>query len=161
MRIEGRGFRAELPVRWEGAISVPSAGRATQSRARDAGVALSEPPALHLASFPLPAVRGDFGSGAVDLMDDGDAFVAVVEYGPESLGTPLFDTGPLPRRLTRRDFAVNRLQRALPGQAGFQAFCTEAGRPLCLYVVLSGGRKADTLVAEVNAVLGGLEVEPR
>lgn len=161
MRLEGGGFRAELPEHWEGAVSVPSAGRTTRARARDQGVALTEPPALHLASLALPAVRGDFGSGVVELMDEGDAFVAVVEYGPENLGTALFDTGPLPRRLTRRSFAPSALQRPLPGQAGFQAFCTEAGRPLCLYAVLAGPRGVDAALAQVNQVLAGLTVMPR
>jgi len=161
VRLEGSGFRAELPARWEGAISVASAGRATAARARDGGVALRDTPALHLASFPLPTVRGDFGSGAVDVMEAGDAFLAVVEYGPESLRTALFDTGPLPRRLTRRAFAPGTLQRGIPGQAGFQAFCTEAGRPLCLYAVLAGPGGIEAALGEVNAVLGRLQVLAR
>jgi len=161
VRLEGHGFRAELPERWEGAVTIPSAGPATRARARDRGVTLREPPALHLASFALPALRGDFGSGAVELMGEGDAFVAVVEYGPESLGTALFDTGPLPRRLTRRSLAPSALQRTLPGQAGFQAFGTEAGRPLCLYAVLAGPRGVDAALAQVNEALAGLRVLPR
>lgn len=161
MRLEGHGFRAELPPRWEGAISVPQVPAATYARAAEQGVTLSNPPAAHFASFALPAERGDFGSGAVELMGEADAFVAVVEYGPENLGTALFDTGPLPRRLRRADFAPNALQRAIPGQAGAQRFCTEAGRPLCLYAVLGGARQADTLIEQVNAVLGALEVTRR
>ncbi len=155
MRLEGHGFRAELPARWEGAIAVPDAGRRTLDR----GVRPATPPAVHLASFPLPAVRGDYGSGAVERMADDDAFVAVVEYGAADAGTALFAAGPLPRRLQRGAFSPRALQRGLPGQAGLQVFCTEAGRPLCLYVVLGGARRADAVVAEVNAVLAGLHVE--
>lgn len=161
MRLEGHGFRAELPQRWEGAIAVADVGRRTLERAERNGVRPATPPAVHLASFPLPGVRGDFGSGAVERMADDDAFVAVVEYGPTDADTALFAGGPLPRRLQRSSFSPRALQRALPGQAGLQVFCTEAGRPLCLYVVLGSARRADVALAEVNAVLRGLHVAPR
>ena len=87
-----------------------------------------------------------------------NAFIALVEYGPESLGTPLFSGRALPRRLRPEQFRTNSLQRAIPGQAGLQVFCTEAGRPLCLYVVLGSTRNARALVDEVSTVLAGLEL---
>jgi hypothetical protein len=116
---------------------------------------------LHLASVPLPADRGDYGSGVVDLLGPGDAFVAVVEYGTDSVGTALFDTGPLPRRLDHRLFRPDGLQRAIAGQAGYQHFCTEGGRALCLYVVLGAAHAARRLARQVNDLLPRIQVTQR
>ena len=43
-------------------------------------------PVVHLANFALPEDRGDFGSGAVDLMRLGPRVRGLFEYGPESVG---------------------------------------------------------------------------
>jgi hypothetical protein len=158
MRIDGHGFAVDLPAPWEGAVRVGSATVAERQRAGDHGLAVHTPPVLHLSTTRLPADRGDFGSGAVDLLGSGDVFLAVVEYGPESVGTPLFDTGPLPRSLDHRLFAPNGLQRAIAGQSGWQRFCTEAGRALCLYVVLGAHHDARRLARDASAVLDRLEV---
>ncbi len=158
MQFSSHGFRVALPPRWEAAITVGPPDEALRFRAAERGRQLAEPPALHLANFPLPPERGDFGSGAVDVMGVDNAFIALVEYGPESLGTPLFSGRALPRRLRPEQFRTNSLQRAIPGQAGLQVFCTEAGRPLCLYVVLGSTRNARALVDEVSTVLAGLEL---
>lgn len=160
VRLESHGFRVELPAPWEGAVVVGELDAATRRRAQERGTAVHTPPALHLATFALPPVRGDFGSGAVDVMAGDDVFVALVEYGPESLGTPLFARAGLPRRLEAGDFRSNALQRWNPGQAGLQVFCTEAGRPLSLYVVLGGTANTPALARQASAVLAGLEVEP-
>ena len=48
---------------------------------------------VHLATFPLPEERGDFGAGVTELMRSPDVFVVLFEYGPESLGSPMF-AGP-------------------------------------------------------------------
>ena len=37
--------------------------------------------------LPLPAGRGSFGSGAVELMAGQDVFMTLFEYGEESVGT--------------------------------------------------------------------------
>ncbi len=161
MRIEGHGFRVDLPTPWEGAVRTGEVSEALSRRAAATGRQVQTPPVLHLSTARLPAVRGDFGSGAVDLLTSADTFVAVVEYGADSLGTPLFDTGPLPRSLDPRRFQPNGLQRAIPGQSGFQHFCTENGRPLCLYVVLGAHHSARKLVRNVNDVLSRLQVASR
>jgi hypothetical protein len=161
MQIDSHGFRVDLPAPWEGAVRPGEVSWAESRRAASTGVEVRTPPVLHLSTTRLPAVRGDFGSGAVDLLGDADIFVAVVEYGPESLGTALFDTGPLPRSLAHRRFRPDGLQRAIAGQAGYQHWCTEAGRPLCLYVVLGAAHAARRLVGVVDGVLSRLEVLPR
>lgn len=158
MELRAHPFSVALPPRWEGAIRASTVDADTRRRAHARGDVLSTPPALHLASVPLPRDRGDFGSGAVEELTSTDAFVAVVEYGRESAGTALFEPGALPRRLRPRDFRGDTLQRALPGQGGLQVFRTERGRALCLYVVLGSLANAAALVDEVNDVLSTLEI---
>ncbi len=61
-------------------------------------------PVAHFATFPLPEEVGDFGGGAVTLMRPTDIFAVLFEYGPESLGTPLFARQGMARSLTTGDF---------------------------------------------------------
>lgn len=161
MLVQAHGYRVDLPTPWEGAVRIGAVSESVRERAAFQGLEVLTPPVLHLASVPLPADRGDFGSGAVDLLADTDAFVAVVEYGAESLGSALFDTGPLPRRLDHRAFRPDGLQRAIAGQSGYQHFCTENGRPLCLYVVLGAHHAARRLTRQVNDILSDLEIASR
>lgn len=179
MRLTGHGIVADLPRGWEGAITTqreipPSdvARRAGAPQRRtgpggepgeavDAAVAMagvSAPPAVHLGNFPLPADRGDFGSGAVEIMLPSDAFVALVEYGPECVDTPLFERAEFPRRLRPDWFDARGLQRQLPGQAGFQTFFTYRDRAFCLYVVLGERGRARALVDDVNRVLDAIAI---
>ena len=60
-------------------------------------------PVVHLANFPLPEHRGDFGSGAVDRMGSGHVLLVLFEYGPESVGQALFQRQGLPTRLRPDD----------------------------------------------------------
>ena len=108
-------------------------------------------------SFPMPEARGDFGVGVTDLMRSGDVFVTLFEYGPESLGQPLFAKHGVPR-LTRDLFTSRRLQRTLPGQVGCQLFFTAQRRPFCLYVVVAGRAHLNKLIPQVNKMLDGLEL---
>src|SRR4051794_8334012 len=141
----GVGF--EVPPGWEGRIvRRPSTHPAERARA-----------VVHVASFPMPENRGDFGVGVTELMRSGDVFVTLFEYGPESLGQPMFATKGIPR-LTRDLFTSKRLQRTLPGQIGCQLFFTEARRPFCLYVVVAGRLHLNRLLAQVNKMLAGLEL---
>lgn len=156
MELTGHGLAVDLPTGWEGRISreEPQDVRL----ARRGGVT---PPVAHLASFALPPHRGAFGSGAVELMRAGDAFVALVEYGPDAVGTPLFAGKGLPRRLDPRWFSSQALQRSLPPQVGWQTFFTDAGRAFCLYVVLADGDDAHLLARRVGEVLAGVRIEAR
>lgn len=155
MRLTGYGLAVELPAGWEGTIAVDHGDEAFAL----AGEGGTVRPVAHFATFPLPAAPGDFGSGAVDLMGTGDAFVALLEYGPEEAGTPLFARQGLPRRLDPRRFSGRSLQRGIAGQAGWQSFFTEAGRPFCLYVVLGDGSDAHLLVRRVEQVLATVRIE--
>ncbi len=161
MNLSAYGITTELPPGWEGRITKrtePTPG--TQSRARGSPGEVTSPVA-HLGNFALPEDRGDFGSGAVDLMGDANVFVCLFEYGPEGLGQELFARKGLPRRLTPNLFSPNRLQRSLPGQAGAQLFFTESNRPFCLYVVLGNHRGAAGLVPLANDTLQATRIDPR
>ncbi|HZC69508.1 MAG TPA: hypothetical protein VE442_02320 [Jatrophihabitans sp.] len=147
--VAAHGLRVHLPERWEARLFLRDA---------TADEAESVNPVLHLANFALPPGRGDFGSGAVEKMGAGHAFVALLEYDSDEAGTPLFAARGVPRPVLR-DFARNALQRPLRGQLGYQRFFTEHGRAFCLYVVL--GSPAAGLVGKVHGVLDNIKVIDR
>ena len=153
MRISAHGLALEVPSGWEGRIrrqQVPSSDPA-QLRAHAV---------LHAADFPLPAERGDFGSGTVETMQSGHAFIALVEYHSSGAGTALFASGAgMPRELSDEDFSPRQLQRTIAGQAGTQRFFVEDGRAFCLYVVLGSMADRARVVARVNTVLPAITFE--
>lgn len=167
MLVQGYGVRAQLPSGWEAVVrpSAPPAGRHALEPEGEVGSsstpqsAAPRPATLHAGTFALPSQRGDFGSGAVDRMGTTDSFVALLEYGPEEVGRALFASQGLPRRLDPRQFSTSSLQRALPGQAGWQTFFTDHGRPFCLYVVLGDAGDALRQVRRVEQLLDTIEIE--
>jgi hypothetical protein len=149
-RISRSGIAVDLPSGWEGAIDgggFPQLADGARS-----------PTVLHAGSFPLPTERGSFGSGATELMNSDDIFIALFEYGPDSVGTPLFAAQGMPRSLGPADFDRDALQHALPGQSGVQRFFTEAGRAFCVYVVIGSHIDRSELAERVNHVLGTIEI---
>lgn len=114
---------------------------------------------LHLANFALPARVADYGGGAVETMRARDVFVSVLEFGPESAGTPLFAPTGVPT-LAADSFDRNLLQRGLPGQSGAQQFFSVEGRPYCLYVVLGEHLLRARAAPEVNRVLQRISFAP-
>lgn len=163
MRIEAHGLRAELPAGWEGRISRRQPGAAVGTRGTTGTQLLTEQtaPVLHMANFALPEDRGDFGSGAVDLMGTGHLLVVLVEYGPDSVGTALFPAVSSVPRLATRMFSSQGLQRVQRGQAGAQRFFTLNGRAFCLYAVVGDQREASALAPTANSVTAQIEVTPR
>jgi len=146
-RLAAHGLAVALRTGWEGRIL----RRATTAEDEETyGV-------LHLATFPLPEARGDFGAGVTELMRSPDVFVVLFEYGPESLDSPMFAPRGVPR-LRADMFSSKRLQRPLPGQLGCQLFFTEGTRPFCLYVVAGSRAYLPRIVAEVNFVLAQLDI---
>jgi hypothetical protein len=181
--LSGWGISTELPEGWEGRISLrvtptgtthdeasaeaPSTRRTLRALAgSSAPGAVGWPgeipnPVVHLANFALPPGRGDFGSGATDRMTEANALIVLFEYGPESVGQPLFASQGLPRTLRPHHFRSNALQRQIPGQVGFQHFFTEAGRAFTLFVVLGSTRHAPTLTASCNRTLANTRISSR
>ena len=145
-RLAAHGVAVDVPRGWEGRILRRAANNPLE-HARTV---------MHVASFPLPEERGDFGVGVTELMRSGDVFVSLFEYGPESVGQPLFAARGVPH-LTPDLFSPRRLQRTLSGQVGCQLFFTEKSRPFCLYVVIAGRIHVRPLVTELNAMLQQLD----
>jgi len=146
-RIAAHGLAVTLQRGWEGRIlrrPATTEGEETHT-------------VVHLATFPMPEARGDFGAGVTELMRSPDVFVVLFEYGPDAVGAPLFAAQGVPR-LDASMFTSKRLQRALPGQLGCQLFFTEAGRAFCLYVVAGSRAYLPRIITQVNAVLERLEL---
>jgi hypothetical protein len=183
--ISAFGITATLPAGWDGSITKrpdPAGGPEASADAAPEGapdadareapgtgpdatmgatqVVGTENPVAHLANFPLPAVRGDYGSGAVEQMTADDVLVCLVEFDPEAAGTPLFSTDGIPR-FGVNDFAPQTMQRTIAGMCGAQAFFSVAGRAFAAYVVLGSFRLRAPLVRTVNDLLAGLEIAPR
>lgn len=178
-RIDGFGISVELPRGFEGEVfgipllpgETPASGVQTlpSASAEPAAAARSmtpmaapaepqtSPPVLHIATFPLPPERGDYGNGAVDHMGTEDIFIALCEFDAASANTPLFAAQGIPR-VASEDFVPNNLHRSFPNHTGCQKFFTYEGRAFCLYVVLGSHNFRGPLVAKVNAVLDNLEL---
>jgi hypothetical protein len=105
----------------------------------------------------MPADRGDFGSGAVELMRRGDIFVAIVEYDPEAAATPLFSHDG-PPTVVVGDFDAAQMQRTRSGLVGCQRFFRVAGHAFCAYMVVPSADLNDAMTAEINQVLASLQV---
>jgi hypothetical protein len=147
MIISDAGITVDLPEGWEGSIRPPAT---LADGARRHSV-------THLANFPLPPVRGEYGSGAVDLMTNGDVLIVLLEFGPESAGTALFDK-TRPPFLRASDFSRDTLQQREEGHGGCQRFFTEAGRPFCLYVVVGDYIDRVDVLEPINNVLGRVTI---
>ena len=86
------GLSIDLPAGWDGAIRTvePTPGAAARRRGAAVDATAPLPSILHAATFPLPAERGDYGSGAVELMGGSDILICLLEHEPEAAGTALF-----------------------------------------------------------------------
>lgn len=144
-RFHAPGITIHLPPGWE--AEVDAGAGVTPSPLRT--------PRTHIANFPLPPGRGDFGSNAVERMRRGDILVSLLEEAPAAAGSTLHDQQGLPT-LVPGQFAPDAMQRPRPGQSGTQAFFHVRGRAFVLYVVLAERLDRAAQVAEVNRVLGGI-----
>ena len=140
--LSGHGLHLPLPGGWEGQVFRRfSEGAITHA-------------VLHAANFPLPPVRGDFGSGAVEVMGPGHSLLVLFEHEPAAAGKPLFAAALRPLR--PEDFSPNGLQRMRPGQSGTQQFFSRTGRAFTLYAVLGSHAQRFALGPALNAVLASL-----
>ncbi len=169
MRFDRAGIAVTLPPGWEAALyrreelaPAPDGTVTTQGLSQTALASVAPGatthPVLHTASFPLPPDRGDYGSGAVDVMGAQDLFVSLVEFHPDASRTALFARRGVPVGLGSDDFGASSLQRVLEGQSGCQRFFSVNGRAFCLYVVLGSHARRHLLVPTVNALLESLDV---
>ena len=161
--LRGQDLKCTLPAGWDGRISVRRDGAPeafTVAGGHEMFVAQPQP-IVHISNFALPEERGDFGSGAVELMGERDVFVVLFEYDAASAKTALFKIKGMPRTLTAADFDPTMLRRGIAGQAGHQTFFHEAGRAFCLYVVLGSSANRNRLIRLVNSVLATVQITPR
>ena len=148
-RLESHGISLLVPVSWEARFTGPAAVLDDGGRAE---------PYLHAANFALPAIRAPFGAGVVGEMRPSHAFVALLEYAPESAATALFGSRGVPVRLQGGDFSASTLQRSLRGQSGLQRFFHVADRAFCLYAVLGGRAAFQRGLDDVNTLLWSMHV---
>lgn len=146
--LEAHGVQVELPSGWSGRVFKRRAGGAT----------------LHAGNFQLPLEDGEFGDRSTGIMPAGACFLALAEYLPGTglePGTGLFAPRRIPRTLDPTAFSSRGLAHPRPGQAGAQYFFTVAGRPFCLYVVVSGTRiERRAQLAALSGVLRSVRVHP-
>jgi hypothetical protein len=150
--VESEGMRMALEPGWEIRIR-KGADEAAGGKAL---------PVLHAATVPIPRDRGDFGSGLVETLGIEDAFLSIVEYGEEAVGTALFPVvARLPGMILPDEFDPSQLQRAIAGQAGLQRFFTLGDRAFCVYTVVGAFSRRAFVVPKVRGLLGGLEIQAR
>ncbi len=152
MNVTAPGIQLNLPPGWEAEV--------------DHGAGTTEPgmepvttPRVHIANFPLPPVRGDFGSGAVEQMIDGDVLICLLEESSAAVGSRLHDHVGIPT-IGAGDFSPNAMQRPLSGQSGTQMFFSTRGRAFVLYVVLGSHASRQSRVDAINQVLAGITIDP-
>ena len=152
----------DLPPGWDGQIRpldtpdpLPDPLPAPRRWRRPSGA--DEPMVLHAASFALPAERGDYGSGAVEVMGGSDILVCLLEHERAAAGDALFARDGIPR-LTPDLFSPQTMQRAIPGMAGAQHFFQLAGRPFCLYVVVGSWHTRNPLVRTADRVASSIRI---
>lgn len=150
MKLASGGLTVDLPPGWEVRLRAqPPSG---QDRSRNL--------LLHAATVPLPADRGDFGSGVWERLGPDDVFLSLLEYDAEDAGTELFAAQGLPV-VRPADFSPRAMQRQIAGCSGAQWFFTLHGRPFCLYAVLGSHARRAAGAATVARLLAQLAVEAR
>jgi hypothetical protein len=145
--LEAHGLRIDLPRGWSGRMFKRPAGGAT----------------LHAGDFELPLDDGEFGDQSTAVMPRGATFLALTEYRPGAglePGRGLFASRRISTALDPTGFSARGMAHPRPGQLGRQEFFTAAGRPFCLYVVISGARaERRRQLATLAAVLRSLRIE--
>ncbi len=141
MRTSAHGLSIDVPLGWEARIVRPP----------------DSAPYLHVASFALAPGSGQFGARVAAGMGPDRAFAALVEYVRDDHVRPdsgLFASRRWQPRLRVGEFSHDQLQVMRPGHLGVQRFFTAAGRPFCLYAVISPARRRPAqLIGELGAVL--------
>lgn len=153
------GLSVQVPAGWDGSIR-RGAGDGSDTPIDDVGPLGTTNPVLHVASFVLPAVRGDYGGGAVESMRPTDIFIALVEFDPEAGSTALFAAPGLQRPLLPAMFGRGTMHRPLVGASGHQQFFHTQGRAFGLYVALGAHRLRSSLVPRVDRVVSTMHIAP-
>jgi len=144
--LEAHGIAVELPRGWSGRLFKRPAGG----------------PTLHAGDFQLALDDGEFGDQSTAAMPPGATFLAMTEYRPGTglePGKGLFSSRRIPTALDPTSFSARGMAHPRPDQVGRQEFFTAAGRPFCLYVVVSGARvERRRQLATLDIVLRSLRI---
>ena len=174
MRLSAHGITAELPAGWEGRITrrrrpaatSPTGASATGPTAAARAGAIGSPdevpePVVHLANFALPEDRGDFGSGAVDLMRLGPRVREPVRVRPRERRPGARSRSQGIPTLRPRMFAAPPSRRPSPARPAASASSpTTAGPSAC--TSCSGSRRTrPPSCRQANGVLRATTIEPR
>lgn len=146
MKLESHNLEVLVPEGWEARIYQLDTIEAATSGGADL-------PVVHAANFALPEDRGDYGSGAVEIMGSSDVFVSLLEFEAALATEPLYARTNMPRFLDPDDFRSNGMQRWVQGQAAYQAFFNEQGRAFCLYIVIGSHLRRAALAKEAEKLL--------
>jgi hypothetical protein len=147
MKLGALGVSVDLPSGWEGRIIVMESEDGTPY------------PNLHAGNFGLRPEGSTFGQFSIQRMDPEKALVVMVEYGPGSVGTPLFNSGRWPPTVAVGDLnPANFPGPRPPGLAANQNFVTVGGRAFCVYVVMGFAGGTAPRIDEINTVLRTIAV---
>lgn len=116
-------------------------------------------PILHAATRPLPTGLADFGGELIDALGPDDAFVALIDHGPDVAGAGLFAKQGRPT-IAPSQFAANRLARYVPGRSAGQWFFSEGGHGFCLYAVAGAHSRRMATVPTIARVVSSIRVGP-
>jgi hypothetical protein len=152
MKIDAPGITLDLPPGWEAEVDGGSG-------AADPGAPRLRTPRTHIANFPLPPDRGDYGSFAVEQMRRGHALICLLEEASPASGSRLHSHDGVPR-LSVADFSADAMQRPRAGQAGAQVFFHVGRRAFVLYAVIGERLERSPQVEEINRVLAGVTIHP-
>ena len=153
--LAAHGVSIDVPAGWEAELSTQPDPSTLDPAAEPAPAPLV---VLHAANFSLPAERGDYGSGAVEVMGRNGIFAALIEFDGASARNMLFAAGDVRSPLAAGDFDADQLHLSIAGQAGLQRFFHVGSRAFCLYSVIGSYSLRSMLVAELNRVLSGLSI---
>lgn len=158
--LRAHGIGVEVPRGWDAAVYRRQGDTLAPQSLSPAGAPtrrLFYPPILHLATFPLPAERGDFGGGALDAMRARDIFISLLEFEGGAADAPMFQHG-VPWPLHPDWFAPESMRVPRPGQSGCQRFFHVGNRAFTLYVVIGSHSLRRILVGRVNAALAAVDL---
>jgi hypothetical protein len=149
VRLTRYGLNLEVPAGWEARI---------YRRAPEEPGELSYP-VLHMATLPLPAVRGDYGGGVIEHLGSDDVFISMLEFGAAVAGQGLFAHQGIPR-LRPSQFGPGRLPHVQADVSAVQHFFSDAHRSFCLYVVVGSDGRRMVTVPKAAGALRGLTIRP-
>jgi hypothetical protein len=142
--LERDGLRIELPAGWSGQVVSRS----------------PHLPTIQAASFALDPDDEELGPRTTARMGPGDCFLALIEYLPGSGVQP--GRVPFHEDGLRLPLEPGAFSPEIEGRAVLERTFTQAGRPLCLHLVIAGSRlDRRGRIPLLDRVLGSLRVQER